>query len=307
MSKLFDLPVELLQLIVDHQESQSDINAFIRTCRYLYDTFNEYLYRYNLRYGERSAMFYAAQRDIAATAANSMGAGPYTELRNITRETPLMIAARRGHQRVLKHLISFADQGIELEARNEGVDLEAEDEEAKTPLILAALNYHHGTVKLLLEHGAAVDTKDLYGRTALTWAAEHGELDTVDLLLEKGSLVDSRTVNQSTPLILAASRGHDTVVKRLLEAGADPNASSISGWTVLHHAAFYYLKDSVISLLLEAGSDPRATISNEQPPGRTPAELALTAVRITGDKSVGYNILLEAAKNGYQGRASILG
>ncbi|KAL4947294.1 ankyrin repeat-containing domain protein [Aspergillus filifer] len=261
MPKLFSLPVELLQLIGDHLESQNDINIFIRTCKHFHSALNGYLYRCNSMNHKRSALFWAAERDIPETAAHSLKAAPYTEIRNMAGMSPLLIAVEKGHLSIIKQLLEFVDRGINLEEQNDdrrtplafaacfgqaeaarlliekGANLESKDEGQKTPLILAAVNGYPDVVKLLLDHGAAVHEKDEYGRTALAWAADIGKLAAVDHLLEKGALVDARTINDSTPLMIAAANGHDTVVTRLLGGGADPNARSANGWSVLHYAA----------------------------------------------------------------------
>lgn len=318
MTQLFNLPIELVQLIIDHQESQRDINALIRTCRYLYNTFNVFLYQYDLKHRNRSVLFWAAERGIDGAAANSLKAGPYTEVTDMTEETPLTIAAARGHLGVMKQLLTVVDHGLDLDTKGlydrtalasaacygqteaakllleRGADREAKDMDRKTPLLLAALNGHDDTVMLFLDYGAAVEAQDQHGRTALSWAAEHGSLSIVDLLLGQGAVVDTRTVNESTPLILAVRTGREAVVKRLLKAGADPNASSANGWTALHHAA-YNLQGKVVRHLLEAGSDPTATILHNVHQDKTPADLARMAMVSTTEKNAVYEILMTAA------------
>ncbi len=318
MTQLLNLPIELVQLIIDHQESEREINALVRTCRYLYNTFNVSLYQYDVKRRNRSVLFWAAQRGIDGAAANSLKAGPYTEVTDMTGDTPLIIAATRGHLGVMKQLLTVVDHGLDLETKGQydrtalaltacygqteaaklllerGADREAKDMDRKTPLLLAALNGHDDTVRLLLDHGAAVEAQDQHGRTALSWAAEYGSLSIVDLLLDQGAVVDTRTVNDSTPLILAVRTGREVVVKRLLKAGADPNASSANGWTALHHAA-YNLQGQVVKHLLEAGSDPRATILHNVHRNKTPADLARMVMVSTSEKNTVYETLTTAA------------
>jgi ankyrin repeat protein len=74
-------------------------------------------------------------------------------------------------------------------------------------------------VKLLLEKGAAVESKDRDGRTPLSWAAaQNGHEAVVKLLLEKGKAeLESKDKDGRTPLSWAAGNGHEAVVKLLLE------------------------------------------------------------------------------------------
>jgi len=52
---------------------------------------------------------------------------------------------------------------------------------------LAAERGHEAVVKLLLEKGAALETKDKSGRTPLSLAARRSHEAVVKLLLEKGA------------------------------------------------------------------------------------------------------------------------
>ncbi|KAL3472816.1 ankyrin repeat-containing domain protein [Aspergillus californicus] len=315
MSLLLGLPAELLQLIVESSDSQRDINAFIRTCRYLYNAFDGYLYRYNMQQCNRSALFWAARRGENITVARSLRAGPYTEVRDIYDETPLIAAVSGRQQSIVKQLLMTIHHGLDLEATGQhgrtalahaawdgqiqmaslllakGASLASKDTDDASPLILAAVNGHHEVMTLLLDHGAALEAQDRLGQTALAWAAEYGKVQTVELLLERGAVVDSRDRQQSTPLLLAARNGHDVVVKRLLEKGADANARDLNGWTAIHHAAWHSPKKVVIEHLLEAGADPKATIRH----GKTGADLADAAILCVAEKSVVHRMLLQAA------------
>jgi cytohesin len=105
--------------------------------------------------------------------------------------------------------------------------------------------------------------------TPLHVAAEYGHDDVVRLLLEAGAAIDSRRIEGLTPLHLAASYGRFPVVKRLLAAGANPNSRESGGWTPLHRAASEG-HENVVRLLLAQGADPRAMDHQ----GATPFEYA---------------------------------
>jgi hypothetical protein len=90
------------------------------------------------------------------------------------------------------------------------------DSHSRTPLWQAARDGQVAVVRLLLQEGAAVDSKDgLHCRTPLWWAAGNGHLAVVRLLLEKGAAVDSEDRQGRTPLWSAKETGHEVLVQLL--------------------------------------------------------------------------------------------
>lgn len=108
-----------------------------------------------------------------------------------------------------------------------GADLEAKDRHGQTPLILAAQKCIPETVNLLLEKGADPESKDNYGQTALMVAVWKSTPATVKLLLEKGASLEARDNNGHTPLVIAVRSGTIENVEILLQRGADPQALSL--------------------------------------------------------------------------------
>ena len=66
-----------------------------------------------------------------------------------------------------------------------GADVNASDEQGKTPLHDACLKGHSETVRLLLDHGANIGARDKSGATPLHDAALGGEPATIKLLLDR--------------------------------------------------------------------------------------------------------------------------
>ena len=75
----------------------------------------------------------------------------------------------------------------------------------------------------------------MLGNTALMAAARCGHLQIVKLLLGHGAEVDSKNDNGMTPLIAASQTGHWETVEALLVAGANGLNADVGGHTALNH------------------------------------------------------------------------
>ncbi|KAF8421802.1 ankyrin repeat-containing domain protein [Tirmania nivea] len=81
------------------------------------------------------------------------------------------------------------------------VDINATDNNGRSPLSLAAGRGHEAVVRLLLERNDVdVDSNDKYGRPPLLWAAGRGHEAVVRLLLEHDNInLTLRTVKAEQP------------------------------------------------------------------------------------------------------------
>ncbi|ERF71343.1 hypothetical protein EPUS_03498 [Endocarpon pusillum Z07020] len=169
-------------------------------------------------------------------------------------QTPLSYAAENGHKAVVKLLIE------------NGAVVDLVDKHNQTPLSQAAENRHETVVKMLIENGATVDSVDTkYGQTPLSYAAENGHEAVVKLLVEKGAIVDSVDSDGQTPLLCAAKRGHKAVVKLLIENGAVVDLVDKHNQTPLSQAAENG-HEAVVKLLVEKG----AIVDSVDSDGQTP-------------------------------------
>ena len=147
--------------------------------------------------------------------------------------TPLIWAAVRGHEGVVKILLERGDVNLD----------QGDSIFNKTPLMWAADLGHEGTVKVFLERGVVNPNQasSVYGQRALYFAAAYGHEVIVKMLLEREDIDPNQipTGYSRTPLSIAAWYGHEGVIEILLEReDVDPNIADFDdGRTPLSHAA----------------------------------------------------------------------
>ncbi len=100
------------------------------------------------------------------------------------------------------------------------------DDEARTPLMLAAIIGDQMCLGLLLQAGADVNVTDMYGNTALVLAAKYGHCRCLEAFVKAGANVNHVNALQNTALILATRNNHVDCVNALLWSGADVNAAN---------------------------------------------------------------------------------
>lgn len=136
----------------------------------------------DLRDARGQVALYVALRDGSPKCARVLAAAPKltVDAVNAFDETPLMMAALRGDEEVVRTLLA---RGA------------AAHRPGWSPLHYAAAGGHPALVRLFLSLGAPVDARAADGTTPLMMAAAHGGSETAEVLLEAGadrSLVDAR-------------------------------------------------------------------------------------------------------------------
>jgi ankyrin repeat protein len=197
---------------------------------------------------------------------------------------------------------------------DEGADVHSRDSQGNTALMLT-VGIPKGSleiVRLLLARKTDINTQNKEGRSALMIASDRGRIDVVQLLLESGARLDLEDSKKSTALDHAVTSGYAHIAKLLfakgagskggytteasvlaattnfalqraavsgnlnevkmqLTAGADVNMRSENGYTALLLAVeFDYSDGTVVTYLLERGADPNLPNRN----GETPLMIA---------------------------------
>jgi ankyrin repeat protein len=234
---LIELPDELLLLIAEFLESESDISSLVRASARLYNTLSGHLYQNNIKSHASWALIWAAEHGNEATARLMIdnGADVNTLIHN---ETPLIVASRRKHEGVVRLLL---DENADVNACSQRPDVCAlsaaviAGSEKVVQMLLernvvvtsitrallpAAYLGHAYVVRMLLAAGAETNSPDGYFGTALHRAALYGHIGTVRILLDHNTNVNAQAV-QYHALLAACHRGHVDVARMLLDRGAD--------------------------------------------------------------------------------------
>lgn len=167
-------------------------------------------------------------------------------------ETPLHVAAKRGHSQIVQMILKQKVVDINVRTR---------DSLRLTSLHLAVIGDHTAVVEVLLRGNADIDCKGSYlGETALLLAAMLGCKQSMNLLLNAHADTTVTTdVSRRTALMWAVNAPNALeLVTILLQSGVDVNARDVQGRTALHYTldlfSFGTCKQ-LLEVLLQAGAE----------------------------------------------------
>jgi ankyrin repeat protein len=162
------------------------------------------------------------------------------------KATPLYYAVFCGFTELAKWLVTTHAE-----------DVNAKCYDVRTALLAASQEGHVDAVRVLLDHGANVNSPNSVEWMPLHFASNEGHLKVVQLLLEHGATMDARSTYGSTPVYLASGNGYLEVVRLLLSHGADVDIEGRfvkrSGHTPSQRATMKGHHD-IAQLLLEHGA-----------------------------------------------------
>ena len=195
--------------------------------------------------------------------ASALAEGEDVNAADSAGNTPVMLAARRGHFETVRFL---AERGANLNARNKnGLNalmlLANYEGELVSPLTVGGTQSlvrvgvpfsasHWDVAVYLIDHGVDTNAKDKAGATALFIATLLHKTFLAETLLGAGASPNTANDLGQTPLMVAASRGSSFFVRLLLSRGADVNAKDAAGRTALDVTRDGEIK----SILLEHGA-----------------------------------------------------
>lgn len=176
---------------------------------------------------------------------------------------------------------------------DKGVDINAQDIQGRTAIMIATYANDVAMVKVLIAEGADVDIQDNMLNNPFLYAGAEGYMEILKLMIAAGA--DPTITNRygGVALIPASEHGYVEVVKELLtNTKTDVNHVNNLGWTALLEAIILNdgseKQQQTIRLLIEHGAD----VNLADKDGVTPLEHA----REKGYKEI-EEILLEAGAN----------
>lgn len=166
----------------------------------------------------------------------------WTDRMDGSSRTALSIAAGKGHEEIVKSLITRDD-----------VDINSKNSNESTPLYVAAEAGHETVVQLLSsQKDVEMNLKNRFGNTPLSIAAEAGHETVVKLLITRDDIdVNLKNHHGDTPLSLAAGKGRSAVTKLLITRDdVCVNSRNWKGHTPFLRAVRYGYS-ATVALLLE--------------------------------------------------------
>lgn len=198
-------------------------------------------------------------------------------LEDVGALTALQWAAARGHASLAELVIS---QGVELNQCDKG-------QFDKTPLHTAVVNENPNVIRVLVKHGAQINSTSRFLQTPLHYAVS-GSLAVVRVLIELGADMTCKDIWGKTP-VHGAARRPVHYMKPFVNAGFDFTYEGASGRTILHAAVLEPGVGMVEYLLCNGG---REIINSQDFHGMTPLHLALLQSSVVQNEVI-IGLLLE--------------
>lgn len=206
----------------------------------------------------------------------------------VEQRTPMMYAARHGHNSMTKQLLNSGR-----------VNIDWTNKHGMTPMSEAIASGHEETVLLLLTKGAKVRTGINGEHNALLSASQRGSVSIAQLLIKYDpscisdhvKMVESMTTHEENPLWYAVRSENKTLTQLLLDKGAVIDAKDSQDRTMLHLAAEND-HETLISYLIGHS----AFVNSQDRSGRTALHVAVesgheAAVRLLLQHGVSVDIV----------------
>jgi hypothetical protein len=153
----------------------------------------------------------AAARDGSLVRLRALiSAGADINVKDSEGWSPLMVAALKGHAKVVVLLLSH------------GAHIEAKNNSGWTALRFASSVGDTEIMTLLIGYGADVNSRDDHRQTILMQASEEGNISSVRELLEAGADKEARNLAHESALSIALRKGHAEIAQLLKKSSMSP-------------------------------------------------------------------------------------
>ncbi|WP_419887060.1 ankyrin repeat domain-containing protein [Neobacillus niacini] len=122
-------------------------------------------------------------------------------------------------------------------------------------LIIAAKGKDADTVRRLIEEGVDINTQDSEGRTPTMIATYNNDLETAKILIGAGADVNIQDDIENNPFLYAGAEGYIEILKLTIQAGADPSITNRYGGTALIPVSEHGYVDVIKELLTNTHID----------------------------------------------------
>ncbi|XP_046575310.1 serine/threonine-protein phosphatase 6 regulatory ankyrin repeat subunit C-like [Haliotis rubra] len=176
-------------------------------------------------------------------------------------ETPVTLAAKKGHERTFEFLVQNGIDLTELSVTHRNIlhhassggsvpiveyllsdqktDINSRNELHMTPVMCAVEMGHKTLFDYLVSKNCDLTQSDVWGNNILHIACRGGYVTIVDDIIHLGlSDIDCRGQNRKTPVLWAAEMGHKSVFDLLVHTGCDLTISDEDRDTILHKACY---------------------------------------------------------------------
>ncbi|QUG43105.1 ankyrin repeat domain-containing protein [Psychrobacillus sp. INOP01] len=130
-----------------------------------------------------------------------------------------------------------------------------EDETMQERLFEAVEEKEFDKVKELLDNGVDINAQDPQGRTGIMIATYANDVEMVKLLIDAGADVDIQDDMLNNPFLYAGAEGYMDILKLMISAGADPTITNRYGGVALIPASEHGYVEVVEELLTNTKTD----------------------------------------------------
>ena len=156
----------------------------------------------------------------------------------IDRDGELVNTCDRNNRSCLLLASQFNRIAIVEKLLSHGADVnDVEADRGLTSFHAATIEENVEIMKMLVDHGASVETAAYNFAMPIHEAASQGSLEALVIILDNGGDVNASGWANQTPLHYAAEEGHPEIIEELLRRGADINRQDKDGQSPLYLAS----------------------------------------------------------------------